>query len=204
MLTPTKLIYLPGAGGSPGFWQPVADRLAHLGSASLIGWPGFGDVPPDPGVNGIEDLVDMVCSELDQPSALIAQSMGGVVAVRAALRSPDRITHLVLVATSGGVDMSGTGAEDWRVSFLESKPSYPRWFADYRGDLSAELAKIRAPALLLWGGADAISPVAVGKRLASLLPNAAMHVVPGGDHALARERAPEVASLIAGHITGSP
>lgn len=197
---PTKLVFLPGASGDTRFWQPVAERLAHPAERVRLGWPGFGPTPPDPRVNGIADLVTRVTAAIDQSTALIAQSMGGVVALRAALARPDLVTHLVVTATSGGIDLAGLGAEDWRPAFHAANPRLPRWFADYGEDLTPQLAAIRAPALLLWGDADPISPVAVGERLASLLPRATLHVLPGGGHDLANALAGEVAPLIDAHL----
>jgi pimeloyl-ACP methyl ester carboxylesterase len=45
-----------------------------------------------------------VVQYIDEPTALIAQSMGGVIAARAALERPDMVTRLVLSVTSGGID----------------------------------------------------------------------------------------------------
>jgi pimeloyl-ACP methyl ester carboxylesterase len=56
-----------------------------------------------------DDLVRLVEAELTEPSTLVAQSMGGIVAVRVALRQPTQVRRLVLVATSGGVDVERLG-----------------------------------------------------------------------------------------------
>ena len=200
MPTPATLLFLPGASGNTAFWQPVASLLPHAGNKRHMGWPGFGPPPADPGVRSLEDLVDRVVAQISAPTALIAQSMGGVVAVRAALRRRHLVTHLVLTATSGGVDVSGLGGEDWRPAFARSNPDLPRWFLDDRTDLTPDLSALDMPVLLLWGDADPISPVAVGRHLASLLPNARLHVLPGGDHDLGHARAAEVAPLIARHL----
>ena len=73
---------------------------------------------------------------------------------------------------------------------------------DERRDLTGELGRIRAPVLLLWGDADPISPVAVGERLAELLPNAELVVTEGGTHDLVFERAHDVAPHIERHLAG--
>lgn len=200
MQTPTKLIFLPGAGGSPHFWRPVADLLVHPGPRKLLGWPGCGSLPLDPKVQGLQDLVTLVTDEIDQPSALIAQSMGGVIAILAALKRPQLVTRLVLTATSGGVDMTDLEAEDWRPAFFEANPAAPRWFAEYREDISPALGSVLAPTLLLWGDADPISPVAVGLRLKGLLPGSRLHVFAGGGHDLAETHAARVAALIDEHL----
>lgn len=197
---PLKLIFLPGASGNTHFWRPVAGLLAHPGERVHIGWPGIGPTPADPDVNGVDDLIARVVAEIDRPSALIAQSMGGVIAMHGALERPNRITHLVLAVTSGGIDVADLGAEDWRPAFLAENPTVPRWFIDFQSDLSDRLHAITAPTLLLWGDADPISPVRVGERLARLLPNARLHVFAGGTHDLGNVLASRVAPLIEGHL----
>lgn len=196
----TRLMFLPGASGNTAFWRPVAERLTHPGERLHIGWPGFGSTPPDPAVNGMEDLVARVIAAMDRPTALIAQSMGGVIAMRAALEKPAQVTHLVLTATSGGLDLSGFDVEDWRPALQAEQPALPPWFAEDRQDLSAQLGRITVPVLLLWGDADPISPVAVGERLAALLPNARLHVLAGGEHDLAHVYAAQAAPLIDAHL----
>lgn len=197
---PTKLLFLPGASGNIAFWQPVMDLLEHSAQRYHLAWPGFGQTPADPDVNSIDDLVARVVHDIDQPCALIAQSMGGVVAIRAALEKPEMVTHLVLAATSGGIDMRGLGAQDWRSSFQAAHPTYPRWFADDEVDLTDRLKLIAIPALLIFGDADSISPVEVGTRLATALPFSVLRVIAGGDHDVANLRAPRIASLIDTHL----
>lgn len=165
-----------------------------------MAWPGFGGVPPDPAIQGIDDLVARIADQIDQPSALIAQSMGGVVAMLVALQKPELITHLVLSVTSGGMDLALLDGEDWRPSLRANHPGLPDWFTSYHDDLAPSLSSLRIPTLLLWGDADPISPVKVGQRLASLMPQAQLHVLPGGDHNLGCDLAHLVAPLIDRHV----
>jgi pimeloyl-ACP methyl ester carboxylesterase len=201
--TPTQLLFLPGALGCSYFWEPVANLLSHPATRVHVGWPGFGYVPADSRVTGIDDLVAGVASRIDRPTALIAQSMGGVVAIRVALALPGLVSHLVLAATSGGIDVATLGGQDWRPSFREANPSLPLWFSTYREDLSPRLSKVHASTLLLWGDCDRISPVRVGHRLASLLPRAHLRIVQGGDHGLANTHAAVVAPIIDAHLAGA-
>lgn len=198
---PSQLIFLPGASGRTELWLPVASRLTHPAKKIQFGWPGFGSVPPDPQVKGIDGLVAKLVTDINQPTALIAQSMGGVVAIRAALEKPNCVTHLVLSVTSGGIDMSGFCAQDWRPSFHEENPSLPRWFSSYQEDMTDRLSGLHIPTLLLWGDADPISPARVGQRLASILPLATLHVFSGGEHDLVRSFAADIAPLIDEHLT---
>jgi pimeloyl-ACP methyl ester carboxylesterase len=193
-------MFLPGASGNTEFWQPVATRLQHPGARRFLSWPGFGGAPVEPNVRGIGDLVARVVRHITSPVALLAQSMGGVVAVRAALEKPDLVRHLVLSVTSGGIDVARLGAQDWRPAFRERNPELPGWFLDEREDLTERIRAIGIPVLLLWGDADPISPIAVGRRLGELFPNAELVVIPGGTHDLVQERARDVAPHIDRHL----
>ncbi|MFM0648686.1 alpha/beta fold hydrolase [Paraburkholderia bryophila] len=200
MPTPSKLLFLPGASGNTEFWRPLANQLTISGSKVILGYPGFGQEPSVPDVNNFDDLVRTVVSHIDQPTALIAQSMGGVIAVLAALEKPERVTHLVLTVTSGGIDMNGLGARDWRHGFVGANSSLPDWFVSFKSDLTPELRGISQPVLLLWGDADPFSPVAVGQRLFELLPDARLHVVSGGNHDLANVHAQQLAPMVDAHL----
>lgn len=198
---PTQLLFLSGASGNTAHWRPVAERLEHGAERINLGWPGFGETPPDPSVRGFDDLLELVLSRLNRPTALIAQSMGGVLALQAALTAPEQITHLVLAVTTGGLPVAEHGAEDWREAFRLSRPRLPDWFAAATVDLTDQLPSVASPTLLLWGDADPISPVGVGRRLASLLPVAQLVVLPGGTHDLAVEQADAIAPLIDRHLS---
>ena len=197
-----SLIFLPGASGNREFWKPVSAGLRHPGARRFMAWPGFGGAPPEPGVGGIDDLVARVTREITGPVALLAQSMGGVVAVRAALEKPHLVRHLVLSVTSGGIDVASLGAADWRPTFVKNNPGLPSWFVDERRDLTARIREITIPVLLLWGDADPISPVAVGRRLGELFPNSRLVVFAGGTHDLVLERADEVVHHVERHLAG--
>ena len=110
----TNVFFLPGTGASPEFWKPVGSRLPAAWPKHYFGWPGLSAQPPDPSMKSYDDLVRLVEAKLDRPVDLVAQSMGGLIAVRVALAHPSLVRRLVLTATSGGVDVSAFGAADWR------------------------------------------------------------------------------------------
>jgi poly(3-hydroxyoctanoate) depolymerase len=58
------------------------------------------------------------------------------------------------------------------------------------------LHRVSAPTLVLAGDDDPIVPVVNGRMLARLIPDARLHVVPGGGHLFLIERAAEMASMI--------
>jgi pimeloyl-ACP methyl ester carboxylesterase len=196
-----KTLYLPGAAGSGDFWRPIAERLN--GNCRLFSWPGLGDQPADPDIECIDDLVSLVAQEIDQPVAIVAQSMGGFVALKLALQFPSLVSCLVLAVTSGGLPVQDLGGINWRPNYAAKFPKASKWIANPVEDLSSQIRDVRVPVLLLWGDADPISPVAVGERLLSLLPDASLKVVSGADHDLAVTHAELVAAYIDDHITAA-
>jgi pimeloyl-ACP methyl ester carboxylesterase len=197
-----KVFFLPGTGASPEFWKPVGERLPAGWPKAYFGWPGLGSQPYDPAIRGYDDLVALVEARMTEPVDLVAQSMGGVIAARLTLRSPQLVRRLVLTATSGGVDMAAFGASDWRADYRRLHPDGAAWVTAPSAAAPLPVERIAAPTLLIWGDADPISPLAVGRHLAQRLPGARLHVVTGGGHDLARTHAGEVAPLIERHLAG--
>lgn len=193
-------MFLPGASGNTQFWKPVSDSLCHPAQREFFAWPGFGGAPSESDVNCIDDLVNRVSASISGPVDLLAQSMGGIIAIRAALQKPSLVKHMVLSVTSGGLDVASLGATDWRSTFRELNPTLPGWFENEREDLTNRLGELPFPVLLLWGDADPISPVAVGRRLAELFPRAELIVVNGGKHDLVSDRANEIIPYIEKHL----
>jgi pimeloyl-ACP methyl ester carboxylesterase len=194
------VVFLPGASGAAEFWRPVAERLPADWVKVLLGWPGAGEEPHDESMRSFDDLVSAAAAALDSPSDVVAQSMGGAVAIGLALRHPTRVRRLVLAATSGGLDLTGLGAADWRAEYRELYPNAAPWITDERPDYADAINDVAAPALLLWGDADPISPVSVGARLADLLPTSTLEIIAGGEHRFAHDRPHAVARLIAAHL----
>jgi pimeloyl-ACP methyl ester carboxylesterase len=127
-------------------------------------------------------------------------SMGGVLALRIALEHPERIRKLTLLATSGGVDVAALGGIDWRDTFRQVQPNVPSWFVEDTTDVTHRLGQIPHPTLLVYGDADLIAPVEVGRLLQQNLPNAHMEVIPGATHDLEIDYPDLIASFIEAHL----
>lgn len=175
-------------------------RLPADRPKEYLGWPGLGNQPHDPSVRSVDDLLRLVEARMDGPVDLVAQSMGGVVAARLALARREKVRRLVLCVTSAGVDMAALGASDWRPDYRASFPDAADWITAERSASFLPVEKIAVPTLLIWGDADAISPVAVGRHLEQRLPKARLEIVAGGGHDVAVTHADHVARLIAGHL----
>lgn len=196
---PPPVAFLPGASGFAGQWRPVADRLRGQ-SSLLVEYPGFAGVPPDPTVRSLSDLSRVVLARLPATFDMVSFSMGGVLALRAALAHPERVRRLVLAATSGGIDVRRLGGADWREGLRARMPAAPTWFLDDSTDVTEQLSSLRAPTLLVFGDADPLSPVRVGEFLQARIPNSRLEIVPGGTHDMEIEQPNLLARLIQAHL----
>ena len=82
-------------------WQRTVEQLDDLGPLIAYDRRGFGESPVSPGpYREIDDLWSVVDATTDQPEPvwLVGSSMGGLVAVDAALTNPGRVAGLVLIA----------------------------------------------------------------------------------------------------------
>ena len=194
-----NFIFLPGASGNTEFWQPLMALLPEQDDKTVIAYPSFGGYPNHVDVNNFLDLQHYVLDQISQPSIIVAQSMGGIFAVQAALQKPEQVEALVLIATSGGIDLSSFNVADWRQDYQQTF-DVPDWFVQPQVYLDDLLYKIECPVLLIWGDADPISPVAVGQYLHGKIIFSELHVIRQGQHDLAQVQADQVAVLLEAFI----
>jgi pimeloyl-ACP methyl ester carboxylesterase len=111
--------------------------------------PGHGDSPGD-GETTIVGYVEQVVSWLDEQgierAVLAGHSMGGAIAMTAALEKPERVAGLVLVGTGGRLRVNGEilqAAAD-PVRFEETVEVVITWaFSDQTPEKTVALAKVR-------------------------------------------------------------
>jgi 2-succinyl-6-hydroxy-2,4-cyclohexadiene-1-carboxylate synthase len=101
---PATVVLLHGFAGTGRAWDPVVERLdAERYTAlapDLRGHGGARDARPI----GFDAVVADVLAAAPPRFALCGYSMGGRIALRAALAAPERVEHLVLAATTAGID----------------------------------------------------------------------------------------------------
>mgnify|MGYP001447295249 CR=1 FL=1 len=197
-----SLLFMPGSSGAASFWLPVGELLPATWRKRYLDWPGMGAVPPSPKIASYDDLADLVLERLEEPTVLVAQSMGGVAAAKAAIRRPDRVSHLVLTATSGGIDRTAFDLADWRGDYLKAYPHAPAWIFEHGRDLSPELRRLHMPVLLVWATRDPISPPSIGRHLARLMPQARLVEIDSDDHWVVHQHPARVAREIERLILG--
>jgi pimeloyl-ACP methyl ester carboxylesterase len=194
--TVRRVVLLPGAAGVASFWEPIIERLPASWDVQAIDLPGLGFVPASPDVRSYDDLVVHVARAIADPTAVVAQSMGTYVALQLALRYPHLVTHLVLVAATGGIDVGVHGARDWRQEYASAFPHAPDWARAPVPGLSDRLSDITIPVLLIWPTHDTLSPLPVAQALASKIPFASLVTFPSNDHWIVHRFSDESASAI--------
>jgi len=195
-----NLIFLPGASGSTTFWHPLIEKLPQQYRTKIIGYPGFGDTPESLEVKNFEDLTNYVLNQINEESIIVAQSMGGIFAVAAALQKPQLVKGLVLIATSGGINLERFNVQDWREAYRQAFLKYPDWFVTTNINYEEFLSDISVETLLIWGDNDPVSPVQVGQYLNQKFENSMLYVVKNGDHQLAGKHADEVSIQIKDYL----
>ena len=111
------MLFLHGLGGSRTSWEP---QLAGLSAGfRCIAWdmPGYGASAPEAPLT-FAAIADAVARLLDaagvERAHLVGESFGGMHALHAALRHPDRVGRLVLANTSPAFGLDGTDPDAWR------------------------------------------------------------------------------------------
>ena len=197
----TKLVFLPGASGSQHFWQPLKAALTEYPDQQVIAYPSFDGVAPNLAIQNLHDLQEFVEKQIEDDSILIAQSMGGVLAVGLVLKHPQKVKGLVLLATSGGLNLKTFHCADWRTEYRELFKTAPDWFEQDQTEFSrVQLESLDIPILLIWGDHDPLSTVQLGQYLAGIFKNAKLHIIQGGDHFFANSHANQVAMLIQDYL----
>lgn len=99
--TPLRVLLIHGLGGAHVNWLPLGQRLADRARAWAVDLSGHGRTPWL-GSSTIERQVDLVVAllqqEATQPVVLVGNSMGGLIALRAAAARPDLVSSLLLLS----------------------------------------------------------------------------------------------------------
>jgi pimeloyl-ACP methyl ester carboxylesterase len=99
------ILLVHGLGGSALNWVAVAPALAARFRVLMPDLPGHGDSQPIPGLASIDPLADALASLIEReqaaPVPVVGHSLGGLVALRLAVRRPELVAGLMLCAPAG-------------------------------------------------------------------------------------------------------
>jgi len=233
------IVFLHGAGLDHTVWALLARWFAHRGFGALApDLPGHGRSEGKP-LETIAAMADFTAALMEAAGArrtrIVGHSMGSLIALETAVRHPDHIEAIGLIATAAAMTVSpdllaAAKANDpaaidmvsiWGYGFaagiggslapgawmlgngrrlLEcARPGvlHQDLFAcnAYRDGL-ASAAKVRAPAILILGERDLMTPAKAGRELAAALRNARVVTLEGAGHMLMSERPDEVLAAL--------
>ncbi len=224
------LVLVHGAGGTHRHWP---EELRALPGRRVIALdlPGHGGSPgPAPGdVAGFARNALGLLDALGVARAVVAgHSMGGAVALAAALAAPERMAGLVLVGTGARLRVSPAVMQATAdpAALAAAADSMAGWsFGSLAGlemrrefaagllagapgvvhgdfaacdafDVMARLGEIRAPALVVCGSEDRLTPLKYSEYLRDHLAGARLEVVPGAGHMVMLEAPAAVALAV--------
>jgi pimeloyl-[acyl-carrier protein] methyl ester esterase len=105
------LLLIHGWGMHGGMWKNAAEKLAQNFSVMAVDLPGHGfsvgrdssrhndDVGMNPDLY-LDAIVEELSGQFDEPLAICGWSLGGQIALRWALRHPQQVSRLVMVAST--------------------------------------------------------------------------------------------------------
>jgi pimeloyl-ACP methyl ester carboxylesterase len=158
---PLALVH--GLGGAASNWLALAPPLAERWRVVVPELPGHGGSAPLPATPNVDALVDAVHAVLEVEGALpapwVGHSLGGLVAVRAAVRRPEAVRAVVLAAAAGA-SSTGSAAQAALAVLGVLRPG--RTLAPFRRGIARSRLGRRL-AFGWWGAAD---PAALEPALA--------------------------------------
>lgn len=188
-----NVVLVHGLAGSSRWWRSIVPELEPRHHVDVV------DLHRG-------DPLDAV-AECANRAVLVGHSLGGLVCVRAALRHPERLRGLVLIAPVGvPLARSLTRSVAPLVRAVVAKPTtlVPLLVRDtlrigplglVRGaatavgaDVREELASLHLPTLLVWGSRDPLVPAELAEEWHRALPDARLAVLEGVAHAPMLER----------------
>ena len=223
------LICVHGAGGTHSHWGYQLRGLSDIAQVYTIDLPGHGRSAP-PGRATIAGYAAAVCAFMDalglRRAALAGHSMGGAVALHAAVDTPERVAGLGLVGAGGRMRvapaiLAGLDADRLATirtiveySYAPEAPERMRRQAEeayalcdpavYRGDylacdafdIMARLGEIGCPTAVVCGTADRMTPPKYAEALRGGIPGATLRLIPGAGHMTPIERPAEVSAAL--------
>ena len=189
------LVCVHGLSGSSRWWTRVTALIDH--HVPLV----LSDVPRSLKPSEVETWLAGRIEELGPPVDLAGHSLGALVSVRVAALRPELVRRLVLISPPGVGPPRSPLTYAWPLArtMLGSRPSFlvrltydglragPRNLARgglhvARADVTAELAAVTAPTLLVWGARDGVVPIEEASIWLERMPDARLIVIPGAGH----------------------
>ncbi len=210
------LVLIHGAGGSHLHWPRELRRLS-IADVYALDLPGHGK-SEGAGRQSIPEYSARVLEWMKdawvQRPVLVGHSMGGAIALQAALQAPAEVSGLVLIGSGARLRVAqpildSTSREEMLSQAIElivewsysanaphglralsakdlrgTRPAalHNDFLACDRFDVMSRLGEVQAPALIMCGSEDKLTPEKYSRYLTDHLPDARLVLLPGAGH----------------------
>ena len=199
------LVLVHGVIVSSRYLLPLAAELAVRHPVLVPDLPGYGLSAPPAGPLGLDTLADALieccAAQGHDRVSLVGNSFGAQIAVEAAVRHPEWVQRLVLIGPTVDPDARSLPrqyvrwqrcAPDEHLSVLALMARDVRDVGPARAvrllramladRVEERLPRVRCPVLVVRGDRDRVVPGPWAERVAALLPDARLAVLPGYAH----------------------
>jgi pimeloyl-ACP methyl ester carboxylesterase len=229
-LVPMVLVH--GGGGVGQLWQ---NQLLAFPRAVAPDLPGH---PEGPGFSTVSDMAGWILRFIDEraigPCVLGGHSLGGGVALQAALDAPERLRGLILVGTGSRLRVRPEFFEQLRGDYDEAIGELLRWWFSPQAstrvvdrarralralspavvhddfwaadhfDVTDRLREIRLPTLIVCGAEDRMTPMKYAESLHRHIAGSRLVAIPGAGHMVILEQPRACNEAIAEFLEGFP
>ena len=229
------ILFVHGAGGGQLTWSFQKAFFGRYAHPVIIELPGHGES----GGNGEDDIgryaehIYSFMRTLNLPKIfLVGHSMGGAIAQTLALRHPEVVKGIVLVATGARLRVLPALLEGIQKNFRETVLMMTRYafsrtapqefiersieqlmqvrpeilhgdfLACDRFDIMKEVEKIQLPALIVCGDEDEMTPVKYSQYLRDRIKGSRLEVLPEAGHMVMMESAETFNERVKGFVEG--
>lgn len=209
----STVLFLHGVGGTGKMWSMQMRSLKRFGPMLSVDLPGFagGEVPAS--IRSLSDFAPLFVRLLDElgieKAVWVGNSLGGRIALEAAILTPERVSGLGLVCAAGirlpeaevalPNSMSpedfdkrvffqperfvSTQSEASRQKTIESRARYEELVRTTESmDFQDRLAEIQVPTRVIWGRHDGVIPLPIGEAFARGIRGAHLTVIEQAAH----------------------
>jgi 2-hydroxy-6-oxonona-2,4-dienedioate hydrolase len=213
------VVLVHGFGVSGRYWHPLAKHLAPVRTVWVPDLPGHGESPGPVQALNVPELAAVLARWMEAVgigrAVLAGNSLGCQTAAELAAHEPARVEALVLAGPTVDPRARSALAQAGRLALsaaVEHPAIYPRVLADYaragprrlvgelnhmlRHRIEDVLPRVAAPALVIRGAFDRVTPRRWAREVTRMLPHGRLTEIPLGGHAAHYSRAGRVASAI--------
>lgn len=97
--TGSDLVLIHGWGMNGAVWDPIVNQLSEHYRVHTVDLSGYGH-SADLGSAEFSKMVEQVLAQAPERAVWLGWSLGGLIATQAAIKSPERVSRLVTVASS--------------------------------------------------------------------------------------------------------